>query len=175
MNNLAQIYFIVSIVGFILSGVLLAVSIFLFIKLNIPKIIGDLSGRTAKKSIEQMREENEKSGKKSYRPHPVASSRGTLTEPISEPPKNAKKQSKKAKAQSPASVPLAPTMTGNETEILDDANKTVPLNYDMNGTEVLGEGTEVLSQSVINEALNPEIARVKMLQSIVLVHTEEVI
>lgn len=35
---------------------------------KIPIVIGDLSGRTAKKSIERMRLNNEKTGNKSYKP-----------------------------------------------------------------------------------------------------------
>lgn len=152
----ASLFRIIAIVSFALAIAFLVFAIFAFIKFKIPKIIGDLSGRNAKKSIEQMREENEKSGKKAFRPHPVAVDRGTITESI-----DTSKDSKKP----PADVTS------------DDDNVTEKLNYDSNGTEVLGEGTEVLSADMLNEAVQQQqnSTEMTMLQNIVFVHTDEAI
>lgn len=73
---------IVSIIFFIIAGVSLLVAIYSFVRFNIPQIIGELSGRTAKKSIAQMRNKNVKTGDKSHRPSPAAKERGTLTDKI---------------------------------------------------------------------------------------------
>lgn len=89
-EQMASVLKIVSIVLFALAAVCLAFAVFAFITFKIPNVIGDLTGRNARKSIEKMRDANEKGGKKSYRPHPIASDRGTLTEPI----KQSKKESK---------------------------------------------------------------------------------
>lgn len=172
---MAQIFNTVSIVGFILSAVFLALSIFLFIKLNIPKIIGDLSGRTARKSIAQMREDNEKSGDKSYRPHPVAVNRGTLTEPIKEEAKQKKKKTAKKQPAPSKAKATAKKAADITAQLPNDGNETTPLSFNMNGTEVLSEGTQVLSSDAIQSALEQKSVEVKMLQSIVFLHTDEVI
>lgn len=54
----------VSIVFFILAGVFFIAAVYMFIRFNIPQVFGELSGKTAKKSIEQMRNDNAKSGSK---------------------------------------------------------------------------------------------------------------
>ncbi len=57
---MSEIYRIISMVAFGISAVCLILSVFFWIKFNIPKIIGDLSGRNARRSIEEMREKNSK-------------------------------------------------------------------------------------------------------------------
>ena len=64
-GQLSETLSTVTIVSYVLAGVFLAFAVFSFIIFKIPNVIGDLSGRNAKKSIAQMRENNEKSGKKS--------------------------------------------------------------------------------------------------------------
>ncbi|MGN0527639.1 MAG: hypothetical protein ACI4IE_00795 [Eubacterium sp.] len=188
--QLAQALKIVSIVTFCLAGAALVFGIVCFIIFKIPKVIGDLSGRNARKSIEQMRSENEKSGKKSYRPHPIAQERGKTTEPMDIPQKP-KRQKQKA---SPSGIPPKSQLPGEATEvlvdldatrkmgvgagpteILNDPNATQPLSYDSGGTEVLSDGTQFLSDAQINEALNPNAVRFNMLQNIIIVHTDEII
>jgi|GEM_PF-404035 len=95
--TLAMIYSIISIVAFAIAGIAFVAAVVMWINFRIPKIIGDLSGRTAKKSIEQRRSANEKSGAKSYRPTPVAVERGALTDTIehSEKLKKEKKKTEK--------------------------------------------------------------------------------
>ncbi|MDE6024538.1 MAG: hypothetical protein K2G45_03700, partial [Lachnospiraceae bacterium] len=55
---MADIYNICFYGGLILASLLLVVSIVLFIVLKIPSVIGELTGRTAKKSIEEMKASN---------------------------------------------------------------------------------------------------------------------
>ena len=59
---------ILSVVAYILAVVMLVLSIILFFVLNIRKVIGNLSGSTAKKAINDIRQKNEMSGRKSYKP-----------------------------------------------------------------------------------------------------------
>ncbi len=82
MENYAPIFRIISIVCFSAAGAALLLAVFLFIKFRIISVIGDLTGKTARKSIQKMREENEKSGVKSHRPTPAAAQRGPITKPI---------------------------------------------------------------------------------------------
>lgn len=64
------------------SGVMLIVSVLLFIFLKIPQVIGDLTGATAKKGIESIRAQNEQSGEKTYKTSAVNRARGKLTAKI---------------------------------------------------------------------------------------------
>lgn len=47
-----------ALVLFVWAAVFLVCSVFLWVKFRVPVIVGDLSGRTARKSIAKMREEN---------------------------------------------------------------------------------------------------------------------
>lgn len=53
-----EIYRYIFIGAALLSGIMLAVSFVLFFVLRIPYVIGDLSGRTAKKAIADIRKQN---------------------------------------------------------------------------------------------------------------------
>ena len=59
---MAETLSMLSIISFIVAGVALAVAIFLWIFFKIPRVIGDLSGRNARKSIARVRASYEKSG-----------------------------------------------------------------------------------------------------------------
>ena len=71
---------ILSVVAYILAVVMLVLSIILFFVLNIRKVIGNLSGSTAKKAINDIRQKNEMSGRKSYKPSAVNLARGKITD-----------------------------------------------------------------------------------------------
>ncbi len=65
---MAQTYNIISLAAFSMAGVFLILAIFLWFRYGIRKIIGDLSGHTARKSIADMRSSKEKQGKRLYSP-----------------------------------------------------------------------------------------------------------
>lgn len=67
---MAETLSLLSTISFGLAIVCLLMAIVFWIKFNIMEIIGDLSGRTAKKSIANMREKNEKAGYKRYHSAP---------------------------------------------------------------------------------------------------------
>lgn len=71
-----------SYVAFGIAGLLLLVSIALFFLFDVPKLIGDVSGATAKKAIENIRQQNEQTGNKAFKPSPVNAERGKLTDKI---------------------------------------------------------------------------------------------
>lgn len=77
---MAEILSIISIVSFVVAGICLLFALFFWFKFKIPSVIGDLSGRTARKSIAQMRDYNEKSGKKSHRSSAANLERGRITD-----------------------------------------------------------------------------------------------
>lgn len=82
----ATAWLIIAIVGFSLAGIAFIAAIILFIKMNIPAIIGDLTGKTVAREIKAMRESNASSGDKRFRPSAVNLERGTLTEKVSDTP-----------------------------------------------------------------------------------------
>lgn len=67
----------------IACGVMLIVTILMFILMRIPRTIGDLSGANAKKAIKKMREQNEKNGGKAHKGSSYNERRGRLTDKIS--------------------------------------------------------------------------------------------
>lgn len=69
----------ISIVGYSLAGVLLVVTVILFFKMNIPAIIGDLTGRTAAKQIQEIRLRNAMTGNKRQTPQAFHLERGLWT------------------------------------------------------------------------------------------------
>ena len=149
-NDMAQIYNIISIVAFSLAGVCLAFAVFCWIRFKIPKIIGALSGRTAKKSIEQMRSGNDK---KSFNPISVATERKTLTKTIGQNTKTNRPSTASQKNQ-------------NETELL---------NYGGGETEILDVGTERLSQNLGNNTVSQNVELFESVQDVVYLHTDEVV
>lgn len=75
---------LLSTVAFAVAGACLILAVFLWFFFKIPSVIGDLSGRTARKSIARIREANEKSGNKSYVPSKINAARGKITAAMSE-------------------------------------------------------------------------------------------
>ena len=138
---MAQTYEALSIAAYLLAALSLLLAVFLWFRFKIWGVIGDLSGRTARKSIEEMRRINEKSGRKSYRPTPIGVSRGKVTEVME-----------------------------NQQIPVDSGKKdaTMALEYTSNGTEVLRQ-----TEKQAGKQHHP--AECKILKSIVLIHTEEVI
>lgn len=64
---MAEILEIVSNVSYILAIIFFIISVFLWFHFKIREVIGDLSGRTAKKSITKMRKTNERNGARFYK------------------------------------------------------------------------------------------------------------
>ena len=79
-----EIYYNVFFIGgLVLAGIMLVVSVLLFFLLNIPHVFGDLTGRNARKAIENIRNQNASSGDKLYKTSAVNRERGKLTDKIS--------------------------------------------------------------------------------------------
>ncbi len=158
-----------SIISFAIAGVCLVLAIFFWIFFNIPTVIGDLSGRTARKSIARMRAANEKSGVKSYKESKTNVERGKLTDTM--------QQSKKLKKEKGASDDRPDTglLTDNcadgtladetgmlepeTTGLLVDENATAPLNNPAKRNMVKREGG----------------IKFNIIEEIVLIHTDEMI
>lgn len=170
----ATAWFIIAIVGFSLAGIAFVAAVLMFIKMNIPAIIGDLSGKTVAREIKAMRDANAASGDKRFRPSKVNLERGTLTDKVEQAHLDVTAQKKAhaskrldrttgelgqtAAKRKSGTIGLAeatyeaddigasPTESlSTETEVLSD-NATVVLSD--NATEVLSDNaTEVLSDN----------------------------
>lgn len=70
-------------IAFIAAAVIFLVAVALFFLLDIPKVFGDVTGYTARKAIKNIREQNEITGDKAYKPSPVNAARGKVTDKIS--------------------------------------------------------------------------------------------
>lgn len=64
----AEILSLISTISFVIAAISFALAVFFWFSFKIPSVIGDLSGRTAKKSIARMRASNERAGGQGYKP-----------------------------------------------------------------------------------------------------------
>lgn len=76
---MAEILHTLSIISFVLAVLFVVIAIIFWFVFKIPNVIGDLSGHNARKSIAQMRQNNEKTGDKSYKASKKNLDRGKLT------------------------------------------------------------------------------------------------
>lgn len=158
-----------SIISFIIAGVCLVLSAFLWIFFKIPTVIGDLSGRNARKSIARMRAANEKSGSKSYKASKTNAERGKLTDTMQHSKKL--KQGKGSSDDRPDTGLLNDNRADEDlseatgvlepetTELLVDENTTAPLDN-------LGTKQPTKREGGV---------KLKMLDEVLLIHTDEVI
>ncbi len=154
----------VSYFSFAAAGICLATAIILFFVFKIPVVMGDLSGRNARKSIERMRKENEKTGKKSYdRLGRMDKEKGRQAEPIKDQKKTA----------------IGGTHDG--TALLKENHRT---SYDGEATGLLGGTTEKLGEAGETELLEDTGLLpgnktggmlLEQIEEVVLIHTEETI
>lgn len=158
---MAEVLSIISIVSFVLAGVFLILAVFFWIKFGIPKIIGDLTGRTAKASIAKMRENNEKTGVKSFKPSAGNIERGKLTETASGFNEEATE-----KLDSSSIQPETGILSDNKAEAEADAPET----------DLLDAGTALLDEKEpITPIVHTNSSNIKIKDEITFIHTDEVI
>ncbi len=163
----AEIYKVISTVGFILAAIMLILSIILFLKLNIPKVIGDITGKTAKKAIQRIHEQNEQSGDKAYKSSPMNIARGKISDKITN------SGNLIAKDNRPIVVNVGKEKIS--TQELKDQNQTTVLCSDSDETTVL-DITESLDGKANVNNHNQEInQQANLEQDITFIHTDEVI
>lgn len=169
----ADILSLISTISFILSGICLIVAVLLWFVFKIPAVIGDLSGRTARKSIAKMHESNGKSSGQGYRSGaentPRRKSAGAVRHAARSVSASAK--SHIAEKQMPETNLLScdkPVCSDSmQTELLEDLQATDVL-VDENETVALNETPD---KSVRHSAGK----KLTMLDEVVLIHTDDVI
>ena len=143
-----------SLVCYILAAIFLVVGVVLFVILRIPKTFSDYTGRSARKKIMKLRDNNEKSGNKSYRPSQVNKERGKITENIPSKPSKKKKED----------------MPGTGIIAENKAHR-----YEAEATGLLDESTAELNEPEIAQPLRPSNIKLKLINEVVFIHTQEVI
>ena len=154
-----------SIVAFAVAGVSLVLAVVLFIYFRIPTVIGDLSGRNAKKSIARMRTSNEKSGNKSYRASETNAARGKLTSTMPGIGEQPNKKKSDAKVITQDQMPETGLLKENKASLTEES--TVLLD-DTEETMLLAETSKEPAKRVGGVKLT-------LLEEVMLIHTEEVI
>lgn len=162
-----DVYRYIFIAAAVLCGVMLAVSVLLFVLLKIPKAVGDLSGSTARKAIKNIRERNEATGDKAYKVSAVNEARGKITDRISlsGTAPAAQGQMRGINTSKIGTQNLTQTDAASETTVLAcDGEAVAEQGFDGSSsgeTTVLGSETDVLNFTVEYE--------------ITFIHTDEII
>ena len=79
---MAELLVKISYIAFAGAVVCLILAVILFIKFKIPTVLGDLSGKNAKKAIQQMRETNSQKGNPAFKPGKKNEKHKKLTEEL---------------------------------------------------------------------------------------------
>lgn len=130
-----------SLASYVLAGVFFMVSVILFFRLDVLKLIGDFTGVNERKAIESMRLQNENTGNSNYKSMRSGKARERLTDKIS--------SSGRLVHNTSELMPAATTEKFSTEELIPTGNETMVLNAGMNETTVLSPGmneTTVLSQ-----------------------------
>ena len=162
----ADVLSIISLVCFIIASACLILTVVLWFRFKILQVINDLTGRSARKSIEQMRQANEKSGLKSFRPSTTNAKRGKLTETMAQ-----------KKAQQPAGADDRPgtgVLAENRGQV-SATPETSALDLDETSMLLEEEGTVALDQYARSAYKRSGGKKLTMLNEVILTHTDEVI
>lgn len=171
-----MIYKIMFYGGISISVIMFIVSIVLFFKLNILKIIYDLSGVTAKRKIQEIKEQNIISGQKKYVPMALNTEKGQITGKlnISEKLKwksGTDKLGKKSKIKVKTIVEETDTNEPLTTMLAED---TVSLNRVEYETELLQDlNDKYYEENSTEESIKS--AEFNIVFDVLSIHTEEVI
>ncbi len=137
-----------SLVAYIVAGVLFLVAVALFFLLDVPKLYGDISGRTAKKAIEAIRKQNEATGNTSSTLGNAKTAQVKLTDKITKSgrlqsrtsglPVNGKTEKFTKAPQHSVNETTVLQKTAGETTVLQNStNETTLLQHSANETTLL--------------------------------------
>lgn len=151
---MADILSLVSNISYILAIVFLLLSIIFWIIFKIPSVIGDLSGRNARKSIEKLLINNEKIDTKK------CLSNGEKSEKTMYGNTNSRKNGILAK--------------GTDTLFLQEVSATIPL-QEGNVTQAL-DGYRIKILNIYDEKQKDMCGhKIELIEEIMIIHTDEVI
>ncbi len=172
--ELYDIYNWIYIGSLIACGVFFVIAVVLFFTLRISKVVSDLTGRTARKAIENIRMQNEQSGDKTYQSSAINLERGKLTDKISRSGRLVQKSATPfgtgVITEKISTMELE--QPAGETDVLDAGEETSVLSNPAGETEVLmspaGETTVLIAEEQPAQAFTVE-------YEITFIHTNEAI
>lgn len=153
----------ISIISFIAAGVFAVIAIAIWFIFKIPSIMGDLSGRTARKSIERMRQNNEKTGVKSYKTSEKNLERGKLTGTIENISKNTQEMVETG------------LLNENMAKVYDFRATGLLIDEDETGLLVDEAKTVALADEPVKTQRKASTVTIKLLEEVMYIHTEEVV
>lgn len=159
-----ELYQNISLISFVLAGILFLIAVVLFIRLRIPAIIGNLNGTAQRKAIASIQEQTAQTRSNHIKSNYKKSNKNQVTEEIL----NSSVQEKPKKKELSAG---STTVLQNETVSLEQ------IKSDFSGTMVLNEEIQkdVNNQTQSEIILSPEQEGLIILNSILLISTDEVI
>lgn len=159
----ADILSMVSVISYILAGVFLVLAVIFWFVYKIPKVVGDLSGRTARRSIEKMRQKNAA----------ASASQPVVSHPQAAAPKAQTPQPQKKTVGPVVSEPQETGLMAENRAMETPVGQTALLRDD--GTELLmdPEGTAPLTAYAPARARRTGGKKMTMLDDIILIHTNE--
>lgn len=161
-----------SIISFIIAGVALATAAFLWIFFKIPWVIGDLSGRNARKSVAKMRARNEKTGGRSYRPSAANAARGKLTSTI--PQIHAEQITEEIKPD--GDMPETGLLAENRARKKETTGTEVLVEKELTKNLSGEKATVPLTDcSVAGKQHAAQGKQLQMIEEVILIHTDEMI
>lgn len=165
----AQILSTISTVCYVLAAVSLAMAVFFWFSFKIPRVIGDLSGRTARKSIEKIRKGNESLGSNTAQPSRGSTKRDVLYS--SHAATDGKTEAGEAASTELPETgllegPDAPPVQDASTELMDSDATTALLDED--ATELLAPAAAPVQKRTGGRKLT-------ILEEVMMIHTDEVI
>lgn len=163
----------------VLCGLMFVVSVLLFILLKIPKVIGDLSGVTAKKAIENIRNQNESSGDKTYKSSHVNKERGKITDKISPSGRLIRNHTAQVGAMATEKIGTQ-RLAANETTVLGSENETTVLTGDLGGasnetTVLTGDLGGMANETTVLNQMGAADTEFRIEYEITYIHTQEII
>ena len=173
---MAQTLQTLSIISFAVAGVCLVLAIFFWFFFKIPTVIGDLSGRTARKSIAKMRAANEKTGAKSYKESKTNAERGKLTGTMPDSGKQKKKNAISDDGKPETGLLAENKADGLESEatgVLDEA--TDVLGSETTGLLIDEDATAPLDTPAHKHPARTGGKKLVMIEEVMYIHTDEVI
>lgn len=181
-------WYVVELVGFILAGAMLVLNIILFIRLQVPLLIGELSGKRLKKEVKQIRDSYVDYDKRNQvRRQAVERRESAIPNPIEQmsqkewKPTVAPNVNPKQTEESSEWIPKGVTASGGQgTEALDWSRGTEPLHSNQRTEVISGTDTMILDELArtpeyqeVTSVLQPD-SKFKLVRELILMHTDEI-
>lgn len=177
----AEILSLISTISFVIAAISFVLAAFFWFYFKIPSVIGDLSGRTAKKSIARMRASNERAGGQGYKPSAANASRGKLTVTMQHSrglvADSKKKPATAPKKKAPAGdvMPETGLLATNQAVVADGQQTDLLEGSEATGLLVDEDATASLHEEPKAPVKRTGGKKLTMLDEVMLIHTDEVI